>query len=436
MTAGRGDTTPPPPDTARVEHDASGPVPLCHLDNGLVRVTLAPTLGGRVLSVRVDGREHLYHNPRLLDEDLRPRDGVRLTPTAGPMSAWNNVGGDKTWPAPQGWDGPDQWAGPPDPVLDSGAYRLITRVEDGEAIATMTSDPDPRTGLRSTRTVRLPAGTTGYRLDLEFHNVSDRRVRWGLWNVTQLVGHPPAEAGPEAGVYVGLAGSGRPTTVDLVAGTANPEVRHDGRTALVPAQDVVGKVGFPDAAGWLAHVAAHGTLTQRFPVWEEAEYPDGGSRVEVWLEHPLDRPLDHLGGLQPRDRVVECEALGPFTWLDPGDRASLPVDVRFGATRDAVTSVTDAGYWTRPLGLVTDPGTGRWRLTGVFVPDSVGALRATCHDGGGTEIAVVDHDGQRPGRPATLPELPELPPAATEIRLSVLRRADATPVDVGVVRRG
>ncbi|XKK38341.1 hypothetical protein HFP72_27905 [Nocardiopsis sp. ARC36] len=49
-----------------VERDASGAHELVVLDNGLLRVTAAPALGGRILSVRHLGREHLYRNPRLL----------------------------------------------------------------------------------------------------------------------------------------------------------------------------------------------------------------------------------------------------------------------------------------------------------------------------------------------------------------------------------
>ncbi|MDA0564466.1 DUF4380 domain-containing protein [Streptomonospora sp. S1-112] len=308
----------------RVTREGAGPDERVVLDNGALRLTAAPGLGGRVLSLRLAGREFLYRNPRLLDADLRRREGVVLEPTEGPMSAWNNVGGDKTWPAPQGWSHPGEWAGPPDPVLDSGAYAAEAgHGAAGAAVLTMTSGDDPRTGLRLTRRITLEPGARGYRLELTARNTSAAPRTWALWNVTQLDG-AAAPADGTGGVYVGVRGEG-PHTVPLVAGDANPRVvEHAPGVLRVPAQDVVGKVGFPTAEGWLRHVGRAGTLTQTFTV-APGTYPDQGSRVEVWLEYPLERPLEHLGGLRPRDRVVECEVLGPLTDLAPGAQTTLSI---------------------------------------------------------------------------------------------------------------
>ncbi|MEK8141805.1 hypothetical protein NKH18_01610 [Streptomyces sp. M10(2022)] len=151
-------------------------------------------------------------------------------------------------------------------------------------------------------------------------NTSAVERRWALWNVTQIAGAPPASPAGAEGVYLGRARSGRPSTVPLVAGTGRPQVLEAAADVLyVPHQDVVGKVGFPDSAGWLAHVGPERTLAQGFTV-HEGSYPDEGSRAEVWMECPLAEGLPHLGGLRPRDHVVECEALGPLTTLAPGRR--------------------------------------------------------------------------------------------------------------------
>ncbi|WP_150253500.1 hypothetical protein [Nocardiopsis deserti] len=387
-----------------VRRDASGAHELVVLDNGVLRLTAAPALGGRLLSVRHRGREHLYRNPRLLGEDLQPVEGVVLGPVDGPMSAWNNVGGDKTWPAPQGWDGPDEWAGPPDSVLDSGPYTAGTATApDGSAVLTLTSGDDPRSGLRLTRRLTLAPGSAAYRLDLEAANVSGTARRWALWNVTQLDGGPGGPSGSSGssgqqdgqdgfrGVYVGVSGPG-PHTVPLVAGNGRPRVvQHTPSVVRVPLQDVVGKVGFPTASGWLADVGAGGTLTQRFAVHEGAEYPDGGSRAEVWLECPVERPLEHLGGLCPVDRVTEVEALGPLTELAPGQATALSVEFGFGSGTGPVAGVTPDGFWSEePRWGAPEPG-GR-RLSGVFTSSRAGAL---VHRASGRTVART-----RPGEPA------------------------------------
>lgn len=374
-----------------IRRDDSGTHELVVLDNGVVRLIVAPELGGRVLSVRHRGREHLYRNPRLLCDDLQPVEGVALGPVDGPMSAWNNVGGDKTWPAPQGWDGPDQWAGPPDPVLDSGTYTAeAVSAPDGSAVLTLTSGDDPRSGLRLRRRLTLEPDTAGYRLALEAVNVSDTARRWALWNVTQIDGAPATGDGV-GGVYVGVRGPG-PHTVPLVAGNGNPRVLEHTPSALrVPPQDVVGKVGFPTASGWLANVGAAGTLTQRFDVREGGEYPDSGSRAEVWLEVPVERSLEHLGGLFPVDRVTEVEALGPLTELAPGRGTALEVEFGFGVGTGPVAEVTPDGFWSEPPRWGAREAEGR-RLTGTFTSSRSGTL---VHDASGHAVART-----RPGEPA------------------------------------
>ncbi len=270
------------------------------LERDDLRLGLVPELGGRLLSVRHRGVELLWRDPALLGADLRGD----YAPNSGRMGDWVNYGGDKTWPAPQGWDGPDQWAGPPDPVLDSGPYAVAA---DGDTV-TMTSAPDPRTGLRFTRAITI--FDDGYRLDLRAENVSSRQVRWALWNVTQCPGGGAVTAGLR-----------RPDVVALVAGTGTPEYTVDGDRLVVPPQDVVGKLGVPGTAGWVSY----GALTLSFDVDPAGEYPDAGSPLEIWLEHPLPEPLASLGGLDPPARIVELEVLGPLTTLEPGASTALTI---------------------------------------------------------------------------------------------------------------
>jgi hypothetical protein len=283
------------------------------LERGDLRLGLVPELGGRLLSVRHRGVELLWRDTELLDDDLRGE----YAPNAGRMGDWVNYGGDKTWPAPQGWDGPDQWPGPPDPILDSGPY---TAVVDGDTV-TMTSAPDPRTGLRFTRAITIL--DDGYELRLTAGNTSSRRVRWALWNVTQLPGGGSITAGLR-----------RPDVVALVAGTGTPEYTVDGDRLVVPAQDVVGKLGVPGTAGWVTY----GPLTLSFDVHPSGEYPDRGSPLEIWLEHPLPAPLAELGGLNPPARIVELEVLGPVTTLVPGGRSELVIRA----------AVRENGLWPPP----------------------------------------------------------------------------------------
>jgi Domain of unknown function (DUF4380) len=327
------------------------------LENDTLRLGAVPALGGRLLSVKVEGTETLWRNPDLLDDALHPVAGHVPAPVAGQLCDWVNYGGDKTWPAPQGWSGPDEWAGPPDPVLDSGPYDWSTEtLGNGPERAvrlTMTSTDDPRTGLRLQRRVTLSSTGSTYELFLTATNTADHSVRWSLWNVTQRCGGgEPGRGGVDVGVGLAPAGPTSSTQVDdvvaILAGTGIPRHEPSGPSRVrVPHQDVVGKLGFPTASGWLAHVAGDTTCTVRFDVDPEATYPDGGARAEVWLECPQPRPLAALGDLDPPDRIVEVEVLGPLANLSPGDSTTLRLTCGAALERvDQVLEVTPQGHRT------------------------------------------------------------------------------------------
>lgn len=318
------------------------------VDNGRVRLGIAPRLGGRLLSLRLGEAEFLWRDHDLVDADLRYQGPVELTsPTT--LAEWVNLGGDKTWPAPQGWEGTGQWAGPPDPMLDSGAYTAHIEQHDDEAVVRVTSADDPRTGLRISRALTVDAGQLGAVLEVTFTNTSEHPVRWAIWNVTQL----PLElsTSPEDGVFVGVE-PGPLGLRTVVEGTGVPRARRLGAELVqVPPSEVVGKVGFPTASGWMAHVGRAGTLTWRFPVDTTATYPDGGSRVEVWQESPQPEPIAHLGDLQPANAVVECEVLGPLVELSPGESTMLTMQLSVSAGKERVARVCDAGVIHRDLAL-------------------------------------------------------------------------------------
>jgi hypothetical protein len=285
---------------------------------GALVVGVVPTLGGRLLSVRLDGHELLWRNPALLNDDLQPVHGHVPSPVAGSLGDWRNYGGDKTWPAPQGWSSGHEWAGPPDPVLDSGAYGVDVGTAAGSIAITVTSDPDPRTGLQLRRTLTV-GDEHGFGLRLAALNSSADDVTWSLWNVTQLTGGGTAEV---------AVGEMFTEPVALAIGTGIPSwQRTDSSTVRVGTQDVVGKLGFPHATGRLSYTREDLGMTWAFAVDDDATYPDGGSRVEVWMEHPQPTPLANLDGLDPPDRIVECEVLSPTRTLAPGDTMIFDIAV-------------------------------------------------------------------------------------------------------------
>lgn len=102
------------------------------------------------------------------------------------------------------------------------------------------------------------------------------------------------------------------------AGTLRGDERH------LPLQRVVGKLGFPAANRHVALDRPDGSsLEIAFEARPGARYPDGGARVELWLQYPIPEPLPQFGGLHPRADLVELEVLGPLVTLQPGESTEL-----------------------------------------------------------------------------------------------------------------
>ena len=289
-----------------------------------LRLAFLPTVGGRLVSLVCGGAELLWRNPEYLDDALRtvrPRSG--WAPLDATMASWANVGGAKTWPAPQGWSGPLEWPGPPDAVLDAGEFAVDSRWDEDarELVVTLTSRDDARTGLRVTRELSVPERGTTFRQRTTFTNVTDRAVRWSVWEVAQVDTSAFAACGQgavpdDAGLWVGVTGAAEPVGLVEEFGSLRVGRPNAGRRAVV-VEDVVGKVGFTDADGTLALRRPDGAGIEWRVAMDDGKYPDGGCRVELWMQYPTAEPLG-VGDLHPTAHLVELEALTPLTTLEPG----------------------------------------------------------------------------------------------------------------------
>ena len=291
------------------------------ISNDSLTLVLWPGCGGRLISLQVEGTELLWRNPDYVDPDgrlVRPRSD--WPPLDGSMGSWSNVGGSKTWPAPQGWSGPGEWPGPPDPVLDSGAWSVLRRDLDGAQEVVLRSPDDRRSGLRVTRSFLLPRTGRHFTQVNTFRNIASEPVRWSIWEVCQV---DTAAGGAGGELRVGVTEAAEPTVMIEAFGTV-PTGTLRGGERILPLPDVVGKLGFPDASGTLEFARPDGASVRlEFAPEPDGEYPDGGSRVELWLQCPIEEPLAEFGGLHPQAHLVELEVLGPLRTLAPGESASL-----------------------------------------------------------------------------------------------------------------
>jgi hypothetical protein len=341
-----------------VVHANHDGVDVLQVDTCELRLAFLPGIGGRLISLRRHGDELMWHHPRLLDADVRPVLPVQEWPVAdGTMGSWSNVGGSKTWPAPQGWDGVDQWPGPPDPVLDGGAY-CATTIETGagQLELELVSSPDDRTGLVITRRFAFTVGSPDFVQTSTFRNFSDRHRRWAVWDVTQVDTSSMAKECPAtSGIFVTDSSSDDP--VELLSVTGNVKFRRqDPDLVRIPVQPVLAKLGFPHATGLIQFIRPDGSgLRISFMPEPDAPYPDEGSRVELWLQHPIPDALPEFGGLHPDAHLVELEVLSPLAELAPGGECSL-------TTRWTVLDPAERSTDHQPIGETENVNDDRPRL--------------------------------------------------------------------------
>jgi hypothetical protein len=283
------------------------------LEAGPVSAVVLPSLGGRMISLRHGRREFLWHDPELLDADFRRRVPLVPVRSGGPMSTWQNWGGDKSWPAPQTPEGRSGWHGPPDPVLDGGRYRVIEH--DGDRRVLLQSEIDDRTGLQQTRSIRITE--TGVIVGTTITNRSASTVRFAPWEVMQVAVSPEDEQTGTVEVEAPAGSSVR----GLGRYWGFPRITEHGNTLRVGFGHAVAKLGFTGATGRVECRFADGAaLALQFVTSDEA--PESAP-FQLWLQTPLDVAPAGLGGWRPAHRLVELEPVGALCDLPPDGSASL-----------------------------------------------------------------------------------------------------------------
>jgi hypothetical protein len=372
--------------TAR--HDVFRGWAVCILENAYVRLVTVPDIGGRAIACDLGPYPYFWLNPDLAGKLFSPEEHQG----DGSLGAWKNYGGEKTWPAPQGWDNDQQWPGPPDPVLDSGRYALDQlAVEGDQAVVSMTSAPDGRTGLRVARRFALTAHSSRVRVDLTFTNASARTIRWSIWDVAQLRAERRLPDGkldyePTCTITMPLHPHSRfPRGFTVLFGADdNPQWQSDPPAGLFRAlfHWQIGKVGLDSPGGWIAfnNAAAGYAFTETFAHDPAGDYPDGGSTVEVWTVG-----TGSVGNLNYEGSDIyfmEAEVLSTLRTLAPGAQTTFTLEWGLCRCTGAVVDVTAGGCLSAPLAVERlDGGYGRVTASGgVF-------------DAGTLELAWLD--GQR-----------------------------------------
>jgi hypothetical protein len=297
------------------------------LGNGIIDLIVVPSIGGRILQLRLDGEEYLYVNPRHLGKVYSANENDAA-------AGWKNYGGSKVWPAPQGWRSDSEWPGPPDPLLDGGNYSWeIIESEPSQVALALTSPHDEYTGLTFNREITLASDSATLKIRHRMRNSSIRPVRWALWQVTQQTAGPDFAVFAPARTYRQLLGD-RPFS--------SMQVSTDGVFRL-DFRGQVAKLAVKVEEGWICSLdSSRGlALVERFGVFRDARYVDDAP-VAMWVNRPgpytihMDRMYaeEDPNGCDP---YLESEVLSPLVDLEPGEEYCF--EISWHCTRIGTTSV-------------------------------------------------------------------------------------------------
>lgn len=391
--------------------------------NGLIRLVAVPDIGGRIMAYDLGPYAYLYVDRELAGKLFSAEENQG----DGSLAAWKNYGGDKTWPSPQGWDNDEQWAGPPDCILDTGRYRLDS-CEAGADSATikMTSPAGSPTGVQITRQVTIRSGSSRVTLDLSFHNVSQRKIRWSIWDVVQLQAERITAEGkltPETECVVTAPLNPKskfdPGYYVMFGDPNNPQWQSDKQSGLFVGnyQWEIGKVGLDSRAGWaaFANKANQQVFTARYSAYPEQEYPDNGAGVEFWT---VGRgKVANLDYEQSQIYLMEVEILSPFQHIEPGQTASFSIE--WGACRcpGPILDVTEGGSIGRKLRAQRDGD--HVHVSGGFGVFTEGRLRLNLIGQSGLTLDSVALGAVTPLGVVTLDQICPSPQGVSRVQLVV-----------------
>ena len=406
------------------------------LSNGLISLYVAPEIGGRAIQLQL-GDQHYFFVNHYLAGKILPESENNL------KAGWANYGGDKVWPAPEGWMNNHQWPSIPYYILDGSPFQSeVVKNTPQEVAVRVTSPPDPRTGVQFVRTFEVKAGTTRVTVKEVMRNISQRRIRWGIWDVLQNDASDPSNPSqPNRHLYVYIPIN--PHSM-YPRGFYNPygDVRNpsyhaiDHRRVLrVHYHYQVGKVATDSNAGWFAieNAEKHLALIESFRYFPGRKYPDNAS-VESWNDGPgtISRgPYFQTlpNNLEKTPYFLETEVLSPFATLSPGQHYEFTLHWSAARALNPIRKARWAGVISKPLRGETSGS--NVTLTGDFGVFFPGTLQAVFYSAMGQELAHDTLQAVDPRHTVRLDKTVPLPADTFRVSVRVLDPKGQNRGDLG-----
>jgi len=323
------------------------------LENKLIKLHVAPELGGRIIQLEMNGYEFLFVNPSLFGQ--KP-----VYTSLGEYGKWQNFGGEKIWPAPQGWNSPNQWPGPPDPVIDSGAYDIQYSDEpkSGSKVK-LTGTFDRHTGLQIERDIVLSGNRSEVTANVTFTNQSNVTRTWSVWPVCQLNTSEISSDNRYKIVCPTNPESRFSRGFKVMHGLVNnPQFKINSSGYLeVGYQYIVGKIGVDTVANWVAFIDEDKgkVFVLKFRLQADQSYPDHTS-VQIWTQgkgmiYSRNQIREFGDDRKLNPPYMEIELLSPLQEIHPGKNIKFEYRMLTATipSWETIKEITEIGIIASPL---------------------------------------------------------------------------------------
>ncbi|MFD1675915.1 DUF4380 domain-containing protein [Alicyclobacillus fodiniaquatilis] len=240
------------------------------------KLSIAPSIGGRIISYSFQGMEAFYVMPSLEGKlfDLSLGDGESIEQKRMELGM-KLYGGFKTWLAPQ-----SRWQSAPYMDLDL-AEHTADWIEEGDTVTVTLESPVCReTGVQFVRRIRVALDSHAVYVDMGMRNQGREPVEFGLWDVTQVVS--PGKVYFPLGSSMGLSSL---YTFERPMPSCAQVFPNGVASVDCSPNDGVYKIGTAYSEGWMLNTIQHpdGALgyLKQFEVYPDAAFGHGCA-VEVY----------------------------------------------------------------------------------------------------------------------------------------------------------
>ena len=261
----------------------------CRIRSKTAEIVVVPAIG-RVMQFGALGEPGVFWENRELD-------GTQFSTSIDVWrtNEWINLGGDKSWPAPEGeWGhqtGRTGWR--PPPGFDGRPCKIKLETDGVELI----SEVDPFYGVQVSRRIHLDAKDLKMTIRTRLRKVTGPSIQASVWVITQF--QEPLRLYLPIATPVSFPSGYRALSKDLP-----PDLRAE-RGVLSLSRDSKSAYKIGSASSVLLWVGEKWMCRIESPRTEQGSYPDGGCSGEIYTNP------------DPR-RYVELETLGPLSPLNPG----------------------------------------------------------------------------------------------------------------------